>query len=197
MTQDPFKLLPLNWVFEHVILCALWDQSLFFLLSFSSPSFSLSLSLLLYASPTGLQSQTFWELTCLPSEEHPGWRTQCGAWTPQSLRRASAIVIILLFVGHLPMGVDLDYTVSLALLVILWWFLLYIFSCGKSFTLVFRSLSLIVALYVVIILVCSWEEMRSESSYSTILATPIWVYFRILWIFQHIEVRNWKIIFNY
>ena len=59
--------------------------------------------------------------------------------------RTSAIVIILPFVGHLPRGVGLDQTASLLPLPMPLWFLLYIFSCRKSFLLVFRLFSLIVA----------------------------------------------------
>ena len=59
------------------------------------------------------------------------------------------------------------------------WFLLYISSCGKS-----SSFSLILALEVVIILVCLWEEMSSRSSYSTILATPsIMIYILFAFLF--------------
>lgn len=49
---------------------------------------------------------------------------------------------------------------------------LFIFSCGKSFVLVFRSFSRIVALCIVVVLVCSWKEMSPGSSYSCILSPP-------------------------
>ena len=101
-----------------------------------------------------------------------GWGAQCGAQTPLSLRGISAMVIILPFVGHLPRVTGLDYTVCLPLLPLSLWFLLYIFSCRKSFLLVFRSFSSIVALYVFVILVCPWEEVSSGSSYSAMLAPP-------------------------
>ena len=46
-----------------------------------------------------------------------GLGAHCGTWTPHSLRRTSAIVIIFpLFVGHLPRDVGIDYTSSLPLL---------------------------------------------------------------------------------
>ena len=84
-----------------------------------------------YTSPSGLQSQTFWG-THLPGAGPPCW----GAQTPHSLGRTSAIVIILplSFSG----GVGLDYIASPPLLLILLWFLLCVFSCGKSFLLVSR-----------------------------------------------------------
>ena len=65
-----------------------------------------------------------------------------------------AIVIILLFLGCPPWGMSLCYTVSTLLLPVSLWFLLYIFSYRKSFLLVLRSFSLIVALQIVIVLVC-------------------------------------------
>ena len=49
-------------------------------------------------------------------------------------------MIIFLLVGHQPGSVGLDYTVSLPLLPIWLWFLLYTFSCRRSF---FASLQVI------------------------------------------------------
>lgn len=51
----------------------------------------------------------------------------------------SANVIILLFVGCLSREVGLDYIMSLPLLPISLYFVFHIFSCRKSFMLVFRS----------------------------------------------------------
>ena len=82
--------------------------------------------------------------THLPSAGPPGWGAQYGSQTLHSLGRTSAIVIILPFVGRLPGGVGIDYTafhLSAHLIVVL-----YIFSCGKAFLLVFGSFSLIVVL---------------------------------------------------
>ena len=42
-----------------------------------------------------------------------GWGPQCGAWARHSLRRTSAIVIILLSVGCPPRGMGVDYITSL------------------------------------------------------------------------------------
>ena len=50
--------------------------------------------------------------------------------------RTSAVVIILPFVSCLPWGVGLDHTASPSFLLVSLWFLLYIFSCRKSFLLV-------------------------------------------------------------
>ena len=76
---------------------------------------------------------------------HPqlGWQqvTSC------SLGRLSAVVIILQFVDCLPRGVDLEYTTSLPLIAVSLWFPLHIISL-RSFPLVFRSFSSIVALCV-------------------------------------------------
>ena len=82
----------------------------------------------------------------LPGAGLPGWGAQCGAQTLCSLGRTSAIVIIFCCVGHLPGGMGLDCTTSPLLLPVSLWFLFYIFSCRRSFLLVFRSFSLIVAL---------------------------------------------------
>ena len=63
-----------------------------------------------------------------------------------SLGRTSLIVIILPFVVRLPGGIGLDYTVSPPLLLVSW-FLHFIFSCRRSFLLVFMSFSSIVVVY--------------------------------------------------
>ena len=65
----------------------------------------------------------------LPGAGLSGWGAQCGAQTPHSLERTSAVVIILPFVCHPPGGTGLDYTKSSCLLPISLWFLLFIFSC--------------------------------------------------------------------
>ena len=67
--------------------------------------------------------------------------------TSCSLGRLSAVVIILQFVDCLPRGVDLEYTTSLPLIAVSLWFPLHIISL-RSFPLVFRSFSSIVALCV-------------------------------------------------
>ena len=50
-------------------------------------------------------------------------------------------MIILSFVGYLPEGMGLGYIASLPLLSISLWFLFHIFSCEKSFLLVFSLFS--------------------------------------------------------
>ena len=87
-----------------------------------------------------MQSLQMFELAFSSSE------ARCEAWIPCSLGWTSAIVIIFLFVGRLPAGVHLDYTKFPSFLPIFLWFLLYVFRCGRSFLLAFRSFSLIVAL---------------------------------------------------
>ena len=95
-----------------------------------------------YASPACLQRQMFWGLFFLMQDLWAGvsdvrlrpltpWREPLQLW---------------LFSCHLPEYVDFDHTTSPPLLPISLWFLLYIFSCGNSFLLVFRLFSLIVAL---------------------------------------------------
>lgn len=74
-----------------------------------------------------------------------------------------------------------DQTTSLPLLFILIWSILYILSCRKCALLIFRSLSEIV-LYVVVVLVCPWEELSSNSSQSTILILPFFQDFIILYV---------------
>lgn len=64
-----------------------------------------------------------------------------GAQIPTSLGRTSVIVIILPFVD-----IGLDYTTCPPHLLNLFWFLLYIFHCRRSFVLVLWSVSSIVAL---------------------------------------------------
>ena len=100
----------------------------------------------------------------LPSTWPPGWGAQCGAQIPWDLGRSCAIVTILQFVDYSPVGVSLYDLLSLPLLPILSYFLLYILSCRRSFLLVFKSSSSIVALQIVVILEYPWEEVSSGSS---------------------------------
>ena len=97
-------------------------------------SVSYDLLALLCISPGGFQSQRVLGVV-FPVQDPPG--TQRGAQASCSLGRNCAIVIIFLFVVYLPKGMDLHYIASLFLLPISLWFLLYIFSCRKSFLLVF------------------------------------------------------------
>ena len=77
----------------------------------------------------------------LPGAGLLSWGALYGAQIPTSLGRTSVIVIILPFVD-----IGLDYTTCPPHLLILFWFLLYIFHCRRSFVLVLWSVSSIVAL---------------------------------------------------
>ena len=90
-----FRLLLLPWVLERVILCV--------------PFKSVELP---KVSPTNLQCQTSWGLISL----YQCCWAWCGAQTPCSLGRTSAVVINLPFVHHLPRGMGLDYIAALLLL---------------------------------------------------------------------------------
>ena len=70
---------------------------------------------------------------CISSPEPRGWRLQSGTQTLGFLGRTSSIVIILLLVGCPFKGIGLDYVVTLPLLSVSLWFLLYIFSYTRSF----------------------------------------------------------------
>ena len=85
LAQATFKLLLLPWVSECEILRTSFN---------SGVSESYSSLALLNASPTGLQSQMFWELIFLISGPSC-WGAFCGTCTPHSLGRMSAIMIIL------------------------------------------------------------------------------------------------------
>ena len=95
-----------------------------------------------YASPTGLQSQHSGGLSS--QCRTPGLRSLI--WGPElSLLGENPCSCDYTLVCGMPTGgVGLDYTVSPPLLPVSLWFLLYIFSCEKSFLLVFRSVSSIV-----------------------------------------------------
>lgn len=100
---------------------------------------------LLHANPAGLQNQMFGGSSS--QYRTPGWRSQCWSWPPSCFGRTTAILTIFLLVGCLPgsgcrVGC-LTYIVSLPLLPVSSWFLLYKFSCRKSFLLVSRLFSLI------------------------------------------------------
>lgn len=102
----------------------------------------------------------FWGL--LLPVPHVGWGAQDWAQTPQSLGTTSATVIILLWVGHPPGGIGLNYTMTPSLLPILSWVLLYIFSCRRSFSFVLSLFSLIVALSKAVVLFYPWEEVWAQ-----------------------------------
>ena len=95
LTQSPFKLLILCWYSEHVRFCAnpLRVESLFLTALQSS------------CTQAPLSFKAWCSGACLPNARPPGWGTRCGAQTLHSLGRTSAVVIILLFVGHLAKGV--------------------------------------------------------------------------------------------
>ena len=86
-------------------------------------------------SPAGVQSLTFWGLI------FPMLRLLC--LDPLLLGRTSAFVISLSFVGHRPgdMAGPIFAAPTSS-----FWFLLYIFNCGKFFLLIFRLFSVVVAL---------------------------------------------------
>ena len=66
----------------------------------------------------------------------PEWGAQCGAQTHCFVVRTSPIAMILLFVGHSPEGMGLDYYTRIpALMPTLLWFYLYSFLCRRSFLL--------------------------------------------------------------
>ena len=73
-----------------------------------------------------------------PVQDTPDGEPNTG-FDASLLGENSANVIILLFVGCLSREVGLDYIMSLPLLPISLYFVFHIFSCRKSFMLVFRS----------------------------------------------------------
>lgn len=84
----------------------------------------------------------------------------------------SVVVISLSLVGHWTRAVGSDQTESLPLLTVSIKPSKNILSYRKSALLVFRSSLEIFVLCVVVVLVCTWEEVSSGSPYSAILATP-------------------------
>ena len=99
----------------------------------------------------------------------PGCTPQSEVQTPCSSGRTSIAAISLPTVGCCTKGVNPRQTASSLLLPISLCLFLFILSCGKSFLLVFRSFSEVIALYVVAILVYLWE-VSTGSSHSTILS---------------------------
>ena len=71
---------------------------------------------------------------CLQDAGPQDWGAHCWVQTLFSLERTSSIIIILLFVGRQPRGVNLDYMMSPPLLPFFLWFLLFNFSYGKIFS---------------------------------------------------------------
>lgn len=122
LIQTTFKLLSWLWVPECVKVCtgALRVESLF-------PT----------ASGSPMLKSHWLSKPEIPGAHIPGagaldWGARCGAQTPCSLGRTSAILIILPFVGHLPQDGGPD--ISLPLLPISFWLLLYIFTCEIFFS---------------------------------------------------------------
>lgn len=104
------------------------------------------LQLFLYASPCWPSEPDVW--VHLPSIGPPVWNPSDPVLDPSCFRRTTAIKAIFLLVGCLPGrvqgGVSLPYIVSLPLLPVSCdGFLLYRFSCRKSFLLVSKLFSLI------------------------------------------------------
>lgn len=78
---------------------------------------------------------------CFPGAWPPGWGTRCGAQSSHSLGWFLSLKCSSCLWVAESGSVGLDYTSSLPFLLILLWFLLHDFSCGKSFLLVFRLFS--------------------------------------------------------
>ena len=104
--------------------------------SFESGDCFLQLSCSPKSKPCGLQSQMFWGLVLLVHD--PSLGSLCGARTPYSLERTSAINLC----NYPPIcgsptrwgGMGVYYTLSPPLLSVSLWFFLYIFSCRRSFS---------------------------------------------------------------
>lgn len=156
MNHVLFKLLPLCCEFVH-------DP---FKSWFSISHSSLTLQDI---SPTGFKARFI--RTPLRYAGPPGWEAWCTTQTTHSSETTFIVVTSLLLVGCHTRSVNSNWTVSLPFLVVLMWSFLYIRLCGKSFLLVFNLLSEIVVFYVVIVLVCLWEEVNSRSPYSI----PLWL----------------------
>lgn len=136
LPHTSFKMLLLPWILECVRVCVSPLRA--------ETGFYRPLTLL-EVYPIGLQIQMFGDLTFWCRTFRLGilmWGSEASFfWGKTSL-----IVIILPFVGCLPGGTDLDSTLSLLLLPILLWFLIYIFSYRRSLLLVFGLFSLTTAL---------------------------------------------------
>ena len=98
------------------------------------------------------------------------------AWglPPHAQGRTSPVVMILAFLLLLTPGRQVLTEATLCpLYKVSFWVCLYTFSSGRSFPLVFRSFSSIIARNQSQFYVCLWEEPSSSSSYSAMLATPV------------------------
>ena len=118
-----FQILPLQWVSEYVryfFVCYLRVENLFSTALISSVH-----------KHTGLQSRCSGGLSS--QCRTPRLQSLVWGWTPHSVGRTSAVVIILRFVGCLPKVVCLDSVCVSLFLPVFLWFLLYVFSHGKFF----------------------------------------------------------------
>ena len=128
LNQDPFKWLPLHWDLECMRFCV------HPLRAESVPYTPLALP---YASPACLQRQMFWGPIFLvqdPQAGQPyvGLRVLTSWIKPLQLWLSSCLWVTFQLCDH---------TVSPPLLPVMLWFFLCIFSCERSFLLVFRLFS--------------------------------------------------------
>ena len=120
------------------------------------------------------QSKPHWPLTSkvlgayLSIAGSPGWGAGCGAWASYSLGKILPLSSSCLWVTHL--GIWVLIILLLCPFYLFCKFLLYVFICSRSFLLVLRSFSSMVALSIVVIFMCLWEV---ESSYFAMLLTLV------------------------
>ena len=93
------------------------------------------------ASPVGPQSQDILMIHLALDSFVEGLQSCKSMWGSNShfLGRTFTILVTFLFVTCLPLNVGFEYSISLLLLPILLWFLLYTFSYGKIFYIRFQN----------------------------------------------------------
>lgn len=95
-----------------------------------------------------------------------GAYSQAMDYVSHKMGRTTMAMISLPIVNHHTGGVGPDQTTSVPLLLITMCHHLYILGCRNFVQLVFRSFSVMVALYLVVVLVCPWQEVSPGSTYS-------------------------------
>ena len=160
--QAVFNLLPLFWNWDQASLCACSSraESQFLTALWEPP--------LVFKPSKG---------THLPGAWPQDWGARYNAWTPCSLGRPPSRWYPTLLLGHLlrvqvwTRSLFLPSSQTLCGSFLFKFF--YSFGCRKAMLLVVRSFSARIALYVAVVLMCSWEEVSSGSSYSTMLIPPL------------------------
>lgn len=160
MAQVLFKLLPLCWDCKCVCAWPFQEKSLSFLQPLGSPGHKPH-----WYSKTNVIGAD------LPGAYPPVWSTWCGAKIPHSSGRRCTFVVPLLLAGWAP-GVWVLIRPCTCPFCPSWYGFLFLSQLWHSCSVSLQSFSERVALYIVVVLVCLWEEVSPWFFYTAIFTPP-------------------------